>query len=160
MEQLHLASFAPLALMFGVLAFNIFKTSAMKNSKQANAIILKNLTWFAILPNSLFFFLGHIFNSEQVAKSIGWECAGGGFQQEVAFASFIYVMGAIYSMFNRNINTFKTIAILNSSWLAGTVIVHLKDMINNNNLSFNNIVAAPLGSLFNIVTLLYLTFKS
>ena len=98
--------------------------------------------------------------SEQVAKSIGWECAGGGFQQEVAFASFIYVMGAIYSMFNRNINTFKTIAILNSSWLAGTVIVHLKDMINNNNLSFNNIVAAPLGSLFNIVTLLYLTFKS
>jgi hypothetical protein len=160
MGNLHLASFMPIALMIGVLIFSIFKTNTIKDSKMANAIILKNLIWYAVLPNSLFFFLGHIFNSKQVAKSIGWGCGGGGFQKEVAFASFIYVVGAIYSMFNQNINTFKTIAILNSSWLAGTVIVHLEDMIKNNNLSFNNIVAAPLGSVINIVTLLYLTFSS
>lgn len=160
MGSLHFASFAPIALMIGVLVYSIFKTNTMKNSKLANAIILKNLIWYAVLPNSLFFFLGHIFNSKQVAKSIGWGCGGGGFQKEVAFASFIYVIGALYSMFNHNINTLKTIAILNSSWLAGTVIVHLEDLVKNNNLSFNNIVAAPLGSILNIVTLLYLAFNS
>jgi len=160
MKNLNLASFMPIALMLGVLVYNILKTRTIGNNKVANAIILKNIIWYAILPNSLFFFLGHMLNSKKVAKSIGWGCGGGGFQKEVAFASLIYVVGAIYSMFNQNINTFKTIALLNSSWLAGTVIVNLEDMIKNNNLSFNNVVAAPLGSLINISVLLYLTFRS
>ena len=157
--NIKISSFIPPILLLCILFYSYYTTRDIKDRKKANQLILQNVIQIYVPFTSLFFFVGHIFMGEKVAKSIGWK-GGSGFQKEVAFAAASYGIAALYSYINPNINVFKTIAISVSAFAVGTVLVHLDDAVKRHNFSFNNVIAAPLGSIFKVVTLAYLVTHS
>lgn len=157
--NIKVSSFIPPILLLSILAYSYYITRDVKDRKKANQIILQNIVQIYVPLTSLFFFVGHIFMGNEVAKSIGWK-GGSGFQKEVAFAAASYGIAALYSYTNPNINVFKTIAIAVSAFSVGTLLVHLDDAVKRHNFSFNNVIAAPLGSILKVVILAYLVSHS
>jgi hypothetical protein len=99
---------------------------------------------------------GHLFMGDKVAKSIGWD-SGSPFQKEIGFANLSFAIMALYiDNNNLSIDAYKACALGYLAFLSGCLLVHILEIIKYGNYSFNNIIAAPLFSIMNIIYCSYL----
>jgi len=148
-------SFIPNALLLSVIGYNYFNN----NGNISNTKLLKSLVQVYILVIGVLFFIGNVTSPVKVAKSIGWDYNNGGYHKEVAFINLSMAAGALYTFINPNINVFRTIAVIYSMWISGSLLIHFCDVIKNKNFSFNNLVAVPSGSLLIVILLSFLAYK-
>jgi hypothetical protein len=99
-------------------------------------------------------FLGHIFYSEKVSKSIGWNTNG--FQYEIGFCNLaLGVLGLISSLNTTSYNFKLATLIYLTIFLEGAALVHLYDYFINNNSSINNSGNIILYDIFTPIILIY-----
>lgn len=105
-----------------------------KQEKSLFFILETSLKWLFLLVvglGGLMAALGHIFNSDEVAKQIGW-AAGSPFQLEVAAANLSIAILGISSFWFRKMYWLAT-ALAYAVFLYGAALVHISEMMNNNN---------------------------
>ncbi len=97
---------------------------------------LVSLIFFNYGIGGLWAFTGHYFRPDQTAKFIGWP-AGNPFQKEVAFANLAFGIMGILVLFFRG--DYLIAAVVGPSiFLFGAASVHIKEIVNNKNLSSGN----------------------
>lgn len=139
--MLELLSFTPIVVLLSILLY----------AKQTNKNLLKSYVSNYMSFAGCWFFAGHMFAPDAVAKSIGWP-PGNPFQKEVAFANLSFSIAAIYvSNTTDDIAAYKAITVAYAAWLIGTLIVHIQDIIKTKNYAINNAVAAPLIAIITII---------
>jgi hypothetical protein len=145
-------SFVPHILFIVVFIVALFQieTKDMSRKEKNQEYLKKYVNWIVgIAP--FIYGTGHLLFPSKVAKSIGWP-ENNPFQKEVAFANLSYGITAQYIMSSdMSIDAYKSLAVSYLAWLGGCLLVHIYDLIEKNNFSFNNIVAAPLFSVLNII---------
>lgn len=83
-------------------------------------------------------FVGHVFLSDMVAQSIGWDI-GSPFQIELAFYHLGLALAAFYLLWTRSKELLVGLIIAKSVFLFGAMGVHLYHLIVNNNYHVGNI---------------------
>ena len=93
---------------------------------------------YLLLPLILYSAIGHIFLSERIAKSIGWDTSP--FQLELGYFTLsIFIIG-LYTSFNNYSNeTLQSISYIWVLFIIMAALNHTKEIIYDNNYSFNNI---------------------
>lgn len=127
-------TFAPLLLAWLVIRIDKSVTSTERKFE----IILVLLFAIAVAGNGIFSFFGHLFLSDVVAESIGWE-KGSPFQLEMAFANLaigLLGMGAV----SRRDGFWEATVIAVTVLGVGATIVHLMDIVVTVNLAPGNTV--------------------
>ena len=85
--------------------------------------------------HSVWAFLGHVFESEKVAASIGW--ATSPFQLEVGAANLGIGLGAIAATW-LGPQAGWAMFLMSASFLWGAALVHVRDMVRHGNFAINN----------------------
>lgn len=98
---------------------------------------LASILFFVVGFGSLFAFMGHIFNSNEVAKKIGWP-SGNPFQFEVGIANLSYGVLGIMCMWFRNEFWIAAVVAV-SIFYIGAGICHISDKHKNKNVSELNV---------------------
>lgn len=93
---------------------------------------------YLLLPLILYSAIGHIFLSKRIAKSIGWKSSP--FQNELGYFTLsIFIIG-LYASFNNYSNeTLRSISYIWVLFIIMAALNHTKEIIYDNNYSFNNI---------------------
>lgn len=81
-------------------------------------------------------FIGHMFKSDEVARSIGWP-EGNPFQKEVAWANLAFGVAGIMCWWFHGEFWLATI-IAKSVFLLGAFTEHVRDLLKTKNVSINN----------------------
>jgi hypothetical protein len=92
------------------------------------------LVWFLVVwagIGSVFTFLSHTLLAEQTARAIGWP-TGNPFQSEVAVANLVVGVLGILCYWIRGDFWLATV-IATSVWLGGDAVVHIHDIVVNQN---------------------------
>jgi len=102
--------------------------------------VAETLLLYLIVVNhglqAIYAFLGHYFNADKVAESIGWP-KGNPFQQEVAFANLGIGLAALLGIFLREYYWLAIILVhLVFGWGAG--YTHIQDIRKSGNQAINN----------------------
>lgn len=148
------------ALAVMVIIINFVITKKEKNTFFILETSLKWLIFIIIGIGGLMVFMMHAFDSDEIAKKIGW-AAGSPFQLEVAVANLAIAVLGIISYWQREKFWLATV-IVYAVFLYGAAGVHISQIISNNNnaqynsgffLWFNDII---LPSVFLILVLYYL----
>lgn len=146
-------SFLPLLLAGGHIFIN------RQSHTAARRIELLMIYLFAISlgANGLGGAFGHLFLSDQVAKSIGWT-AGSPFQLEMGFANLAIGVLGFVAVSRRD--GFRTAVIIATAILGfGATIVHLQEIIAHGNLAPGNTIQ-NVGNLLDPILLIALTWLS
>ncbi len=121
--------------------FSIFQFIIIANAiYQINNSInkFKTIFDFLLLPLILYYTIGHLFLSNQIAKSIGWKSSP--FQTELGFFTMSIFIVGLYASINNNSNeTLKFISYIWILFIIMTALNHIKEIIYDKNYSFNNI---------------------
>lgn len=125
--------------------------------------IYRTLLWYFIVIiigfGSIWGFVGHMFLSDSVAKSIGWGI-GSPFQIELAFYHLGIGIAGLMCIWYRD-SLWAGVVIIKSVFLYGAAYVHLKDMVINYNYSPANTGSVLLGDvLFPSMLILLLVLYS
>jgi hypothetical protein len=150
-----ISSFIPHALLLSVIGYNYFNN----NGNLSNTKLLKSLVQVYILVIGILFFIGNVTSPVKVANSIGWDYNNGGYHKEAAIINLAMSAGALYTFINPNINVFRTVAVIYSAWISGSLLLHLCDIMKHKNFSFKDLVAVPSGSLLVVILFSFLVHK-
>lgn len=111
--------------------------------------ICKTLLWYLIVIiigfGSIWGFVGHMFLSDIVAKSIGWS-TGSPFQIELAFYHLGIGIAGLLCIWYRD-NLWTGVVIVKSIFLYGAAYVHIQDIIVNHNNSVSNTGSVLIGDI-------------
>ncbi len=130
----QVVAFLPVALFVIALALGVFGVelpgAAASLSPLAQWMLLVSLGL-----NSLWAATGHLLASEMVAKSIGWQTSP--FQQEVGAANLGIGLAAIAAAFIGE-GAGWVVFLMAASFLWGAAVVHIRDMLREQNFAINN----------------------
>jgi hypothetical protein len=149
----NLSSFIPHIIMLIIIIYGLATTeldTTLSRQQKSQHYLQLYVSW-VITSAGFAYGFGHIFMGDKVAKSIGWG-TGSEFQKEIGFANLSFAIMAMYlDNASLNIDAYKACAVGYISFLGGCLLVHFQELIKHGNYSFNNIVAAPLFSIMNII---------
>ncbi len=132
--RVFIYSILPLILAAGHVYFS---KENLSNSRKVEIFLIYILA-LGIGANGISSFFGHVFLSDLVAESIGWE-AGSPFQLEMGFANM--VLGFLGFMAVQRRTDFRTATIVAVTILGvGATIVHLLDIAATGNLAPGNTI--------------------
>ena len=124
----------PVTLGAGV---TLFDASARGRLRQAEAMLIP-LFIVGVAGSGFGGFIAHVFISDEIAESIGWE-AGSPFQLEVGFANLaIGLLGAIAA--ERRDGFREATVIAASVFAVGATFVHVQDILESGNLAPGNTI--------------------
>lgn len=127
------------------------ETDNSLSRQQKNENYMKLYVSWVITSAGFAYGFGHLFMSDKVANSIGWE-TGSLFQKEIGYANLSFaIMASFITHSSLNIDAYKACVAGYISFLGGCLIVHIQEIIKNGNYSFNNLVGAPSFSIMNII---------
>lgn len=142
-------------LPFIVLIIIVVLARVFKKNKDYKTVLRNSFVSNYIVFAGLFYFFGHIFAADRVAKSIGWQ-PNSPFQKEVAVANLSFAIAAYYaSTMTSDVGAQRTVICAYLVWMIGTLLVHAYDLVKNKNKAWNNAIATPLASLLSIVVSVY-----
>lgn len=120
-----------LALTILIIVINLLLS---KQEKSLFFILETSLKWLFLIVVGLggvIIFMMHAFNSDVIAKQIGW-ATGSPFQLEVAAANLAIAVLGISSFWFRKMYWLAT-ALAYAIFLYGAAVVHIGEMMNRNN---------------------------
>lgn len=124
----------PVVLGAGV---TVFDASARGRLRQAEAMLIP-LFIIGVAGTGFGGFIAHVFISDEIAESIGWEL-GSPFQLEVGFANLaIGLLGAIAA--ERRDGFREATVIAASVFAVGATFVHVQDILESGNLAPGNTI--------------------
>ena len=124
----------PVALGAGVI---VLDASARGRLRQAEAMLIP-LFIIGVAGSGFGGFIAHVFISDEIAESIGWE-AGSPFQLEVGFANLaIGLLGAIAA--ERRDGFREATVIAATVFAVGATFVHVEDILDSSNLAPGNTI--------------------
>jgi hypothetical protein len=113
---------------------------AVKKESRSREKIVETLLFYLLLFfvgfAGLMAFVGHIFMPDKIAQSIGWPM-GNPFQTEVGVANLAFGVLGILCIWLRK-NFWLATAIGYSTFLLGAGVVHIREIVVNQNLAVNN----------------------
>lgn len=111
--------------------------------------IYRTLLWYLIVIiigfGSIWGFVGHMFLSDSVAKSIGWSI-GSPFQIELAFYHLGIGIAGLLCIWYRD-SLWTGVVVVKSTFLYGAAFVHIKDILVNHNYSVSNTGPVLIGDI-------------
>lgn len=120
--------------------------------------IYRTLLWYFIVIiigfGSIWGFVGHMFLSDSVAKSIGW-ATGNPFQIELAFYHLGIGIAGLMCIWYRD-SLWAGVVIIKSVFLYGAAYVHIQDMMINHNYSPSNTGSVVIGDILFPTILIFL----
>ena len=124
----------PVALGAGV---TLFDPSARGQVRKAEAMLIP-LFIIGVAGSGIGGFIAHVFISDEIADSIGWD-AGSPFQLEVGFANLsIGILGAIAA--ERRDGFREATVIAATVFAVGATFVHVRDILDTGNLAPGNTI--------------------
>ena len=123
-------------ILFFFIILTLYKLYTNNNYDDNIDIIFYNL----FIPLLIYYSVGHLLLTEKISKSIGWK--SNQFQLELGFFTVSMLIISIYTVYNNKYNKNDIKIIIMYIWTLFAFfasINHIKDIIINNNLSFNNI---------------------
>ncbi len=120
-----------IALAVLIIAVNMYFSEKEKNTFFVLETTLKWLILILIGIGGVIVFMMHTFNSDAIAKQIGW-ATGSPFQLEVGAANLAIAVLGIISYWQRKMFWLATV-IAYAVFLYGAAGVHINEMMNNNN---------------------------
>jgi hypothetical protein len=134
LTRAFLFTLLPVALGAAVAGFD---ASARGRLRQAEAMLIP-LFIIGVAGSGFGGFVAHVFISDEVAESIGWE-AGSPFQLEVGFANLaIGLLGAIAA--ERRDGFREATVIAATVFAVGATFVHVRDILDSGNLAPGNTI--------------------
>ena len=134
LSRTFLFTVLPVVLGTGV---TLFDPSACGRVRQAEAMLIP-LFVIGVAGSGIGGFLAHVFISDEIADSIGWD-AGSPFQLEVGFANLaIGLLGAIAA--ERRDGFREATVIAATVFAVGATFVHVRDLFDTGNLAPGNTV--------------------
>jgi hypothetical protein len=134
LSRTFLFTVLPVVLGTGV---TLFDPSARGRVRQAEAMLIP-LFVIGVAGSGIGGFLAHVFISDEIADSIGWD-VGSPFQLEVGFANLaIGLLGAIAA--ERRDGFREATVIAATVFAVGATFVHVRDLFDTGNLAPGNTV--------------------
>ena len=117
-----------------IIIINLFIQLHINSNSNNFKIVFNNL----ILPLIFYSAIGHLVFTNKVAKSIGWKTSP--FQLELGYFTLsLFIIGLYASVKNYSIETMKSIAYIWVLFIIMASINHIKEILFDDNYSFNNI---------------------